>query len=640
MNTSSDGHAHVLLIDEVSALRAQLKELRMVMNHQFHQLHSLGRNSIVDPLVRELDTARSISGIQRLPVELLIKIFTLVVGSPQSQTSSDNIKAGCDEAIALSHVCSGWRDVAIDMPQLWCNMHSAIKLSGLKTILLRSKSRPLNILRTMADASFLDSGKLRLHTMYTINSAHRWKTMIWTSSEKDIRIIVSQLNSAVGLSFPRLCTLQLAVQHRSSCFPLPTFAEDIHIPKFPALEHIRLACISPEELPPSALPALQTFYLFYSPKRFSASGQNQAPPLRMSTLLPLLFRAPGLTELTLDETVPLLDIELGPLNDTLSNPVKAYSRRTCRVVQPLKMSKLTSFSWYQCPAKDLWRFFHFVSMPALRTLHLFIDLSASRWPREHDGVILFMDSAIPVSRFHTDPLIRMDALTDLTLEFSDSDGLTAALRKFILPSLKSLSLMFVPTKDLATLPELPISESIFRDPPMPHLTTLCLSRLRLHLEHTTSLLRYTPLLQSLTLEGCSGAGELVHSLRGKISTYGSVIVKQWDCLHLEHLAFMDCADLEFDQLAQMVLSRKKGAEGKSEADTAGSPARPCKPLKRRALTSNGSSSSLPALSRSPPRIKPLSIKSVRVEACDGILEFDLHCLVRGSFGVEDIHWEP
>lgn len=442
--------------------------------------------------------------------------------------------------------------------------------------------------------------------------------------------IVYILNSTKVSSFPHLTTLDLSAQLRKYAFSVPTLEPGTQLPSFPKLAHIRLACISPEELPPSQFPALQTIYIYF---RIQPILVARPAMLRMSSLLSLLSRAPNLEQLTLDEAKLILDVKLIPQTCAkgIFTTATPGSRRTDSNVPAINMEHLTVFSWYHCPPKDLWRFFHFVPMTNLQTLHLLLDPLLSRWQRIHDGETFDMDSMTPLSDYPVATLaVHLPKLVNLVVEFSDVAGLTVCFRKFIVPSLKMLSLAYTPPEWLQAynlIPDLPSPDSIFRNPPMPNLTSLAVSNLNLDPKHMLAFFGYAPSLQSLSLEGCLSVTTFIVSLNTKHST----------CANLNSLAFIKCDDLGPANLIEFVLRRRLNALESALPPDMKPLGRPLKPLKRRVVRTNPVlSASLKATSPSAcaRNLHPSEIKSLRVEGCKRVDKWDLACLKGPTSGIE------
>ncbi|KAF5365930.1 hypothetical protein D9758_006589 [Tetrapyrgos nigripes] len=141
---------------EISQLRSRLlylEELQELLSKHDEQLKSLS------------------APIRRLPVELLTRIFVAVCdGHPITFAAHARMERfGC-LPFTLASVCSGWRQIVIDIPRLWSNLkllwahsasftHSHLEQS-LRLCLVRSKSYALSI-GDLLEAKFpsLTSGK-------------------------------------------------------------------------------------------------------------------------------------------------------------------------------------------------------------------------------------------------------------------------------------------------------------------------------------------------------------------------------------------------------------------------------------------------------------------------------------------------
>ena len=53
----------------------------------------------------------------KIPIELLAEIFLVFLSADGSSRPAIR-----DEPLAISHVCSSWRQVALSIPRLWCNL--------------------------------------------------------------------------------------------------------------------------------------------------------------------------------------------------------------------------------------------------------------------------------------------------------------------------------------------------------------------------------------------------------------------------------------------------------------------------------------------------------------------------------------
>ncbi|KAJ7926307.1 hypothetical protein B0H13DRAFT_2653879 [Mycena leptocephala] len=127
----------------------------------------------LDRMVRKRDSLQGfvdshlalVSGARRLPHDILGEIFTTSL--------PENDYAPMDSAespLLISHICSGWRRLALSMPLLWASLRieyssSAMK-EGVKSWLARSGTLPLSIRSSLGRKSVLRT---------LIKSAHRWE---------------------------------------------------------------------------------------------------------------------------------------------------------------------------------------------------------------------------------------------------------------------------------------------------------------------------------------------------------------------------------------------------------------------------------------------------------------------------------
>ncbi|KAF9218932.1 hypothetical protein BS17DRAFT_719047, partial [Gyrodon lividus] len=93
------------------------------------------------------------TGVQSVPVELMSKIFTFASYSPH------DIHDAIIQPIAISHVCSHWRQISLSTTSLWTMIFLALPLSSNQltrtmTWLLRSRNRPLHIHMDFRDPSW------------------------------------------------------------------------------------------------------------------------------------------------------------------------------------------------------------------------------------------------------------------------------------------------------------------------------------------------------------------------------------------------------------------------------------------------------------------------------------------------------
>ncbi|EIN05440.1 hypothetical protein PUNSTDRAFT_74789, partial [Punctularia strigosozonata HHB-11173 SS5] len=93
------------------------------------------------------------SPVQKLPNEILGLVFTSSAPAEPHDTSN-SLRA----AVTLSHVCRHWRRLALSRSELWSSIYLHLPLSDAQVdragaCLLRSRTRPLNVVMDLADLS-------------------------------------------------------------------------------------------------------------------------------------------------------------------------------------------------------------------------------------------------------------------------------------------------------------------------------------------------------------------------------------------------------------------------------------------------------------------------------------------------------
>ncbi|KAH8106159.1 hypothetical protein BXZ70DRAFT_1037829 [Cristinia sonorae] len=605
--------------------------------------------------------------IHSVPDEVLIQIFSAAVYAGADRVSSpQDARDALRCAVAISHVCRLWRDAAMHTSTLWTHIMFTRNLRGVKTCLGRSKTQPLTIVRHPSNKRYptLPEKQLALKS-YVEATSSRWLNVHWISSDITMRNIISELNRLP--SFPCLTVLDLVVDNRRLFGPRvgSADAEFSESPdgKFPTLEHLRLTQVSPSDLPPVKLPTLRTLCLHFPHKQQAGEQRDLTHLLRMSGLCAILFRAPNLEELIIDDSIILMDIRLRPYNnDAHGPPVDRGRRETHHVVSPISMDNLTRFQWDFAPARDLWRFFYFIRMPSLRQLDIVLDRSDERWLQLRGGLVSAIGNIQPISELLTYPVVRFDMLEDLRVECLDTDGLSSAFRKLDFPNLRTLSLTFVELNVpmhqkyhrsyvLSSISsQLPRAESIFRDPRLPNLVSLELTNFHLDGPHTKGTLLYMPALERLSLESCTNAGEIVRALNSlnapppsPCTTEGataqqetSLPGEEWLCPNLEHLALKKCKEVDPVDLMSVICQRRLWSMVQSQVGTTKRVFIPLRTRKRAKLhgdahshsPSPGSPPSTPDAARARPalppspgtwksheRKKPRMLRTVYVEGC-------------------------
>jgi hypothetical protein len=118
-----------------------------------------------------------------LPNEILCEIFELA--------SSTDITKRTHMTIAISHVDSRWREVALDLPNLW----TSIRISGydatvLDSVLLRSKGRPLDIFLNYQQATPAGANLRLWNTLISVLSEmHRCRSLTVSTIDANFKLM-------------------------------------------------------------------------------------------------------------------------------------------------------------------------------------------------------------------------------------------------------------------------------------------------------------------------------------------------------------------------------------------------------------------------------------------------------------------
>ncbi|KAI0935513.1 hypothetical protein AcV5_003924 [Taiwanofungus camphoratus] len=601
-----------------------------------------------------------------LPTELLIQVFQAVL-EVRDVVDEDDIHslAFYRRPVTLSHVCRRWRAVALSASNLWSHVLFS-NIHAVEVFLGRSKEVPIDVVGAPSP-SVVQPIVGALIKSFLIASTSRWRSVEWTTSAPAMmRHIVAILNDAP--LYPLLQSLELKKEGSALNITQVLERPAPRASPFPVLRNLRLTKVAPCELPPGLMPALRALELCFPVK--DPLGSTHI--FRLSDFCALVSRAPNLEELTLDDAVPLMDIYVDVHPETAPNwGVPHHTRRTPIQITPVVLQRLRQFEWSFAPPKDLWTWFFFMKMPSLQRLDLCLDRASARWLQFYNNALVSGTSS-PLIGLSMDPIVVFPKLEELRIECLDGDGITSALKKMKFSALEKLSIEYLPpTVEKITTP-LPRHESIFREPRMPTLTHLTLSHFELDTENATTMLKYFPSLSHLTLEACVGAGKVVCALSGgTCGNFHTNTLRSWICPRLDHLALVNCIDLKFSCLSEVVRVRKKSSLNEEEDKAGGSSSnvrsdRILKPLKRRApqplcngsLPSNtpfGKSRlglSSPLLLPASPNgsfvpgwnshqaIKPTGIISLYIEGCPRVSKIEVISLMEPEWGITDVTWFP
>ncbi|KAF9497020.1 hypothetical protein BDN71DRAFT_1429829 [Pleurotus eryngii] len=268
------------------------------------------------------------------------------------------------------------------------------------------------------------------------------------------------------------------------------------------------------------------------------------PPIHLSVLCSFITTARRLEVLVLTQIHILF-----PGEDVLPTSL-----------EPVESPSLKHIEWNgQLSYTDLHKLFRLLHFPSLEIIDICVDKISDHGVRlGAAGVMIFK------------------CLKELYIQFEcdfDNNKHESSLRCYAFPHLEKLDLINTGLCPIhGTVPRL---EQIFRDPRLPHLTHLTLSRYEITTAQRTevqAILGYLPALTYLGLDTCVGVGVVLDCLtdltvittfagdgsgKGFVST-GSPRVKF--CPRLKILTFWRCNDLEIKDLRAVITARNKQYE--------------------------------------------------------------------------------
>lgn len=581
--------------------------------------------------------------IYSLPTEILLHIFRFVV-----QWDEDDWQDGEEidwRPVLLSHVCSTWRAAVLDTSSLWACLDFS-RYPSVRPLITRSKEQPVDVVHGTKPLSGYKPD-FRFESVLRC-TAHRWRSLLWESSELRMTDVLSVLNS--GMPFPHLRSIELGVEERT--LPgVPLFNPSLVGPSsssslFPCLRRMCLSSVSLAELPPTDMPSLRSLTLHF-PAKYPESRANL---LRMSNLCAFLYRSPVLETLVFSDSTPLMDVYVRFEHDITDRAAPLPPNN----VAPFALSKLRRFEWSHAPPRDLWKFFAIVKLPALKELELYLDAGDKRWFTYYTSILEPMSDE-PFNPRSALPVVRFDNLEEFSVFVTDTDGLYSAFRNMLFPKLKRLSIGHLaergrrmwkssPTKKTPfSTPLLPAQESIFREPRMLTVTHLTLSNFRLDYHNTVaSMLAYMQNLEHLTIESCRDVNTVVCSLSGPMEAcddWASCCAehRRLVCPRLQHLSLSDCSNVALKCLRHTILARKRYADG-AQVDplcVIRSPLRVIRSPRRRLSRANVADGDN---SRYGPPAKPVAMRTVHVERCGRISQREIELLKAAELGLEDVFW--
>ncbi|KAG9032055.1 hypothetical protein FS837_002815, partial [Tulasnella sp. UAMH 9824] len=131
---------------------------------------------IEQPTLRQFRNTQR-SAVYRIPLETLCSIFVYATGVQDDPLEKQDALGRCHirRAMAISHVCNRWCNVAVSLPVLWEVFDPDVLRRLTEMALERSGTRPLTLLATSRPYSLLIDGPNN-SLDYLILHTHRWRS--------------------------------------------------------------------------------------------------------------------------------------------------------------------------------------------------------------------------------------------------------------------------------------------------------------------------------------------------------------------------------------------------------------------------------------------------------------------------------
>ncbi|PFH48161.1 hypothetical protein AMATHDRAFT_6054 [Amanita thiersii Skay4041] len=499
--------------------------------------------------------------VHSLPPELIGRIFLAFAEVTGESIFHDQLPFGDIDAVfirpadILMRICHRWRAIALATPELWTFLFITKKpwdKADIKTYINRSHELPLRIYYRVLHLPLIhgtDSEKTQLRDVF--NFLFRYRSNIaflyLRTTLPHVQDIILEKFRTSAVHLPNLQSCILATESGEHARPINETniaqEEDVMKTVYPQLHFMRLQRTSIWTIPIQFLSTLRRLELNNTPPRH---GKYKFSPT-MSNVYNLLSRCHLLEELIFEDIHIVWDVLPEGFTNSSTDPVVAQ----------ISLPHLNMLEWSSPFSKDANRFFYFFHVPALEKLDLWFDKTdhyahGTPWRRLDPN--------------YSQPLV-FPALRELILQCYLNDQASNALKNFDFPILERLELSHMKRRTpLASLPSLLQLEAIFRDPRLPYLTHLTLSKHIIFQEHlcncVDATLGYLPALTSLSIHGCTAVGTMLQGLQklvGRVIRLPSGAMKSTHgvklCPRLQALAFWGCDDLVHEDVFGVVKLR-------------------------------------------------------------------------------------
>uniref|UniRef100_A0A0W0F3X0 Uncharacterized protein n=1 Tax=Moniliophthora roreri TaxID=221103 RepID=A0A0W0F3X0_MONRR len=164
--------------------------------------------------------------MRRLPAESWMNIFTEVCSSDENALSATYRKITAPP-IALSHVCSRWREIINNLPQLW---------TSISVDMYNLQADVRNLVTLFGKRSKGHSLKIQIHHQYPLRAAHR--PMITSKSRRAFRALLAHAHQCGELHFELSAEETRALKSSDLIFSFPRLRTfDCHTDLVSTLEH-------------------------------------------------------------------------------------------------------------------------------------------------------------------------------------------------------------------------------------------------------------------------------------------------------------------------------------------------------------------------------------------------------------------